>query len=231
MNWMLIIVLVIILGQAFVGLKRGLIKTVFSIFSVIIVMVLTALISPKVGKVLQSNEKIFEYVHENVEELIPEGIQMDGMKEDTDLLKNLKLPEVIQTTLLKNNTESINEKLSTNNFKDYITNYLTCLVINAIGYVATFMVLTAIIKIVCNLVDIISKLPVLNTVNKIGGVAVGLVLGLLSVYVFFILITIFSGTQLGQTAFEMIERNSFLSMLYNNNILLGFILNASKIFL
>ena len=56
MNWLLIIVLGIIIINAIIGRKVGLIKIIFSLFSFILALILTAWISPSINGILKNNE-------------------------------------------------------------------------------------------------------------------------------------------------------------------------------
>jgi len=83
----------------------------------------------------------------------------------------------------------------------------------------------------CIALDLISKLPLLNGVNKTAGLLAGLLHGLVIVWVFFLIITVFGGTKIGQQALEMIGESEILSFIYNNNLLLKFITSATKMLL
>ena len=71
MNVLFIVVIVFLAVSSLYGMKRGLIKTVFSIFSMITALFLTALISPMVSKQLQSNEKVVTYFADRVSAVLP----------------------------------------------------------------------------------------------------------------------------------------------------------------
>jgi hypothetical protein len=92
----------------------------------------------------------------------------------------------------------------------------------------TFIIILILLWIICIALDIVSKLPLLNQLNKTAGLAAGLIHGLAVVWLFFILITMFQSTELGQKAMGMIGESQALSLIYNNNFLLQFITSVTK---
>ena len=81
------------------------------------------------------------------------------------------------------------------------------------------------------MLDIISKLPILNELNHFAGLAVGVLQGLLFLWIACTILTACSGTQWGQDAMNMIGQSKLLSVIYNNNLILKYITNLSKLLL
>ncbi len=231
MNWLLIIVIVLLAGNALIGMKVGFIKTVFSVCSLIVALVLTVWISPLVNDFMRGNEKFYEGITTKVEKMLPFAEEEAEAKEQISLIEGLSLPQSIKDSLIENNNSEVYEALSINSFKEYISSYLTGIIINALAFIATFVVLLVILWIVSIALDIISKLPLINQINKTAGLLAGLVHGLIVVWLFFILLTVFGSTELGQKALQMVGDSEILSLIYNNNFLLGFVTSATKMFL
>jgi len=231
MNWLLVIVLAILVVNALIGMKVGLIKTVFSLCSLIVALVLTVWISPVVNGSMRGNEKFYDNISTKVEKMLPFAEEEAKAKEQVSIIEGLKLPQSIKDSLIKNNNAEVYKELSISSFKDYVANYLTGIIINALAFIVTFVIILIILWIASIALDIISKLPLINQVNKTAGLLAGLVHGLVVVWLFFILITVFGSSELGQKAMEMIGDSQILGIIYNNNLLLGFITSATKIFL
>ena len=229
MNWLLIVVCVILLGNAIMGMKVGFIKTVFSLVSLILALILTVWISPVVKDYLKGNEKIHDGISQKIEKLIPLGEGDVAEKEQTSAIEKLKLPKSLKNGLIKNNNAKSYEALAVNSFKEYVADYLTGVVINAMAFILTFVVIIILLSVICIALDLISKLPFLNSMNKSAGLLVGLVQGLVIVWLFFILLTVFGSTSFGQKVLEMVGESEILSIIYNNNFLLQFITSATKI--
>lgn len=225
MNWILVVVLAILIGNALVGLRVGFIKTVFSLVSMVIALVLTIWISPNVNSMLKNNDKFYHMITSRVEKMLTMQEEKSDTADEESFIKGLPLPKSLKNTLIEN------KKDASGDLKEYIAEYVTGVIINAFAFILTFVLALVVLWALCFALDIISKLPLLNQINKLAGLAAGLVHGLVLVWLLFILLTVFGGAKFGQEAFVMIENNALLSLLYNNNLLLGFVTSASKLLL
>jgi uncharacterized membrane protein required for colicin V production len=227
---MLLIVLAILVVNSLIGRKVGFIKTVFSLCSMIVALVLTVWISPIVNDFMRGNEKIYNNISTKVEAFLPFAEEQAGVNEQISIIEGLSLPQSLKDSLIENNNSEIYEALSINSFKGYVSNYLTGVIINAMAFIITFVVILILLWVISIALDIISKLPLINSINKTAGLLAGLLHGLVVVWLFFILLTVFGSTELGQKGMEMVGESQILSLLYNNNFLLGFITSATKMF-
>ena len=230
MNWLLIVVIAILIINALIGRKIGLIKIIFSLCSVILTLVLTVWISPTVNNFLKENDKFYSMVVENVEKFLPIDEKETKKNEQISYIEKMSVPKSIKETLIENNNKDIYKALAVKTFREYIVNYMASIVINAIAFILTFLIILIILWVISIALDIISKLPILNQINKTAGLLAGLVQGLIFVWVFFLIITVMGGTEFGREALNMIDENDILSFIYNNNYLLGFVTNATKLF-
>ncbi len=228
MNWLLIIVIAILVINAFIGMKAGLIKTIFSLCSMIIALLLSAWLSPHVNDYMRGNDMIYNAVSTKVEKVLPEIDKGLDKSKQVALIEGMTLPKSLKNSLIENNNAQVYKHLAVKSFKDYLKGYLTGIVINALAFSLTFILLLILLWILSIALDIVSKLPLLHQINKTAGLVAGLVHGLILVWVLFTLLTVFSSSSLGQKAMAMIGENEFLSILYNYNYLMKFILNATK---
>jgi uncharacterized membrane protein required for colicin V production len=229
MNVLLIVVLAILVVNALIGMKAGLIKTVFSLFSMIIAVVLTIWVSPYINNYMRNNDKIYEGISSKVEKMLPFSEKEVIDEEQEGFIQELSLPQSIKDSLMKNNTVEVYKEMAIDNFEDYVSSYLTGVILNAMAFIITFVVVLILLWVICFALNLISKLPLLNQINKTAGLVAGLVHGLVVVWIFFILLTVFGSTEPGQKALEMIGQDQTLSFIYNNNYLLKFITNITKI--
>lgn len=231
MNIMLLIIVIILAVNTLIGLKVGFIKTVFSLFSMLLAITLTTWISPLVNDFMRGNDKIYNTITSKVDQFLSMEEEEVKSNEEIETIEGLRLPQSLKDSLIENNNKEIYKALAIDNFKDYINNYLAGVIINALSFVITFVVIMAFLWALCIALDLISKLPLLNGVNKTAGLLAGLLHGLVIVWVFFLIITVFGGTKIGQQALEMIGDSEILSFIYNNNLLLKIITSATKMLL
>ena len=229
MNLLVGIVGIILIICAYRGMKRGLIKTVFSIFSMIIALVLTLWLSPIVSKKIQANEDIVNYFAKKIEVAFPAQEVGNKVSDQMNFIEQLPLPQTLKTTIIENNNTDTYVALAVDNFSSYISHAIASIIINALVFIITYLLVTIALRVLCSVLDIISKLPLLNQLNKLTGLLVGAIHGFIIVWLMFVLLTAIAGTELGQKAFLLIEESPLLQYIYNNNLLLHFITNISKV--
>lgn len=228
MNWLLIIVCVVILGNAIRGRKVGFIRTVFSLVSMLLAVILTIWISPIMKDFLKSNEKFNDGLTYRIEKMLPFSTEKVVEKEQDSLIDEMKLPKTLKQSLKEYNTLEKQKELAANSFQEYISRYLAEVIINALSFILTFIIISALLWVICMALDIISKLPLIHSVNKTAGLLAGCVQGLFEVWLFFILLTVFGSTSFGQRIMALIGESELLSFIYNNNVLLRFITGATE---
>lgn len=234
-NAVLILTALVFLLGMLDGLKRGFIKIVASfaatIITIVVVVVATPYVSNVLGKILPIESIIMTncmdviYPDKNMnkmefEELLP-AIDL-GRDEQISLIENSKLPEVFQELILENNNTEIYESLGVTNFGEYLVKYFAKLVVNIISFLLTFLVVTIALRTIIYMLGIISDLPVIGGLNRIAGAGLGLVKGLIFVWVIFAVITLAYDTQLGATCMQNIQENEFLKFIYDNNVLMNY---------
>ncbi|WP_313134399.1 CvpA family protein [Anaerocolumna sp.] len=229
MNWLEILVIVIIAGYTLNGRRRGFIKTVFTLFSTIIALLLTMWISPMVNKEVQKNEKVMTFVNHKVEKVVDFGKKNDKTSEQMNFIDKLFLPGPIKNALKENNTGDVYTAMAVNSFEEYITGTISRIIINAAVFIIVMLLVMIILGIISSALDIISKLPLINGLNKTAGLLAGLLHGIIITWIGFILLTMFSSTNIGKTMFLLINESKFLTILYDNNLLLRYITDIGKI--
>lgn len=229
MNWLAIAVLVILAGYALNGHRRGFIRTVFTLFSTIIALILTSWVSPVISKELQKNEKVMGFVTEKVEKVITFTDIGNKITDQVNFINKLPMPAIMKHTLIENNTKDVYTAMAVDNFKDYINNSVARIIINAVVFLIIVLFITIGLALLCEAMDIISKLPLINGLNKTAGLLAGLLHGIVVIWIGCIFLTVLSSTQWGESVFKLVNSSAFLSTVYNNNLLLKFIMNLGKI--
>ena len=203
--------LAVLVYYAFKGWRRGLIMTVFSMFATVIAIALAAQLSPQLSQNWQ-NTAYFDAVSQRVEASF---FKNQDEQEDTDkehMIDRLPLPDIVQKDVL-----------GISAFKAYIANYVTELIFNALSFVLVFFAVSVIMKIIIRCLNLLSRLPVIHTMNKMGGLLVGLLKGMIILWILCIIITILSGTEQGGYLFAQINESLFLRYIYDHNYIMMFI--------
>ena len=145
------------------------------------------------------------------------------------MLDPLPLPDSRRRQLTQNHSRAHYTALGVDTFRAYLCNYIACMIISALSFMLTFLAMIALLKVLCFSLDLISKLPVLNQVNHLLGMAAGMAYALLLVFVGGVILTAVAATGVGHSLMEMVNDSAILSFLYNNNPLLGKVADLSNI--
>ena len=234
MNELLIAVGVIFLICLIVGFVRGFIKIVASLAVTIATIILVMFLSPYVSNAILEHTPLEKKVQEYCAGLLTSEEQEPASAEEfrendytreeqISMIEGAKLPGVFQKLLLDNNNSEIYETLGVKTFGDYICRYFAKLIADILGFLLTFLVLTIVARIVVYVFGFIEKLPIIGGFNRVAGGALGLVTGLIFVWVLFVAITLLYRTDFGMNCFKNIEESQILTFLYDNNLLMKFI--------
>ena len=136
------------------------------------------------------------------------------------MIENMDLPENIKEMLLENNNSESYDVLAVSGFHDYIGAYLANMIINALAYLLSFLLVWTAIRAILLALDVVTKLPLLHGINRLAGGVLGLVYGIVLVWIAFLLVTILCNGDLGRQFFGLISENPFLLFLYNQNVIM-----------
>lgn len=208
-----------------IGMKRGLVKTAFSFGSIFIALVLVNILTP-VAKEAIKNTPVYDSINQNIQSYVSEHIATStekmtetGINNQEKIINELPLPNGLKESLTKNNNQSSYDSLAVNTFKEYVVAYLTDVVLNAVVYILLFMVISILMKTLVEVLNIVTKLPVIHTFNMAGGALIGFAQAILIIWLLCMVVTIFSSTSWGQTVCKAIADNGVLSMIYDNNLI------------
>lgn len=229
MNVFTWIVLLVLLLFALRGYRRGFVRTLVSIAFFFLASILVHYATPYVSNALKEYTPLYDYVDAQCEKAFKIEETEDEAElsklEQTQLIENLQIPETLKKQLLENNNKAGYERLSVDSFSNYVAGYMASLIMNVITYVVTLAVVLLLLRIGAAALDLISKLPVLHGMNQVLGFALGLVQGVLLIWVAFLIITICGSTQVGGRLLTMIYESPVLNVLYDSNVFLRYLMN------
>jgi uncharacterized membrane protein required for colicin V production len=234
-NAFLIIVALILIGCTVLGGIKGFVHTIFTMFSLFIIIMLTGVLSPYVADYINGHTDVPKSIHSKVEEKInlKEKISSDSSANRNDLIDKMDMPEQLKEVIKEKSqaagdafsatTEVASEKLVTG-----IYDRITDLIVSAIAYLFTSAVVGVIVLIAGILLDIVSKLPGIKQANAILGVIVGFVQGYLAVSVVYIAAVAFAATELGASVISQVAESEILTWFYNHNIVVDIVFGMLK---
>lgn len=211
--YLLIAVVAVLVIGAVKGYSKGFLRLAVWFAGLIAVLFIVTKISPYVSDFLINNTSIYN----NIRETIITAYENKYLENGT--VESLGFPELIMDSIESNSDGSLYEKIAASIFTDYISGYLSTLAIKAGTFVGLFILLAIVELILILAIKILEKIPVLKTFNRLLGMATGITLGLVFVWIFFIAVMMFFGHSFGNWVFAQVKASKLLTYLFNNNIL------------
>ena len=146
--------------------------------------------------------------------------------EQTEMIQNLPIPEFLKNLMLNYNNSEGYRKLNVNNFTGYTVQFFANVMLNIVAFIVTLVVVQLIIWTIMTALNIFSRLPIIHLINQLGGLIVGMLQGLFAVWMLFLVIAIFSGTEIGMMLMNMIVQSPILKPVYESNMFLKIIVQA-----
>lgn len=221
----------------FNGYRKGFLKIALSMAALVGTIIIVSILNPYVSKFLLNNTGLYEVLHESTSEFVTE---IFDAKIDTEIrtrtdevlaIDHLTLPKSIREKLIEDNNSVIYDALGVSEFEEYISRYLACMILNAISFIGTLMIAGFAVKVIFVMADIIEKVPGVKGMNKLAGMLLGFLQGIIIIWVACLVVTAFGATKTGQEILAMIQDSVILSFIYNNNCLLLLVGNILKLLL
>lgn len=232
MNWLLILVVGILLLFAILGYRKGLIKMIISVASMIITFILVTAFVPQIGDVIKETDIYFnvhEKTYEAISDRLDDEINSNELFSDiteinekgVEIIERLGLPDSISEAIIDkiDFTENINSGID--EIINKVAASLTDYIIDAAIFVISFIIVLFIVKIIFAAINLISYLPIIHGINKFAGLLLGIAEGIGVVWVMLIALTVLGGAEFNGEMFALINSSELLSFLYNNNIIMN----------
>ena len=213
MNWLDIVILVVIVFAAVRGSIVGMIKSLIGLFALIVAFFTANIFNDDLAKLIigQTN--------------IKNSLQIFFEK---DLFNKLSIPKIdlpeIKTDGFGEIGDYLNSILSNSDiFKAYsfssVGEFIANAVISFFSWIVIFIIAYIAVRILGIIVEEIFKLPILKTINGIGGFAIGLIKGSLFVFLFVLGLKFIGEISSGTYLTEIINESYFVYYIFKYNIL------------
>ena len=214
-----LIIGVIIILFLIIGYKQGLVFCLINLATFIVAIVLAFALCSPVAELVKNTTEIDENMKSFIVSHMPGG-------EEIDLKANEQLPEPIRNAI-DGSVTSINE--AKEKAIDATATEITNNVLKAICFVAIFFLVKILMLVLKVVSRIFTKIPVIEQINTLGGMIVGALEGLILVYVIFGVISLISPMLTNTAIVDSINDSFFGKMMYNNNVVVKYIYNGTKL--
>lgn len=216
MNWADLAVILIIVISVIFSARRGLVRSLLGVFSIIISLVIASTAYPIVADCMKDS-KLETTIIENVEKSLKDD-RAEENKEEAENEENsfIFLPKVMQESIEKG-TEAIENAAIETTAKTIST-----LIINLVSMIAVFLIVRILMFVITHFLNFVTKLPVLKSVNKLLGGAVGVLVGLFIVYLILAIIT-FTALRENDAVIKEVKSSYIASDMYDNNFIVNLV--------
>lgn len=193
------------------GYRRGLIRMAYSVAAFLISIAAMVIFAPFFAAQVREFEPLTSHIQEPAQQMLQQKLNEGGNLDE--ILKNY-------THL----THGISEMptLSTEELTYEASVYITDYICEIIAYVLLFFLIRIVLSVLAKTLNVFARLPVINCMNRLGGLALGLVEALGCLWILFMIIDAFSANEFGMHLLEMIHENKFLNELYRQNLFMRF---------
>jgi hypothetical protein len=225
-TWLGIVVVAFLLFSGYRGYQRGFIKEVVSIFFVILSVILVWFINPYVNEFLRENTSVYEKVQEGCLTLVSgTEAEQTGEEEQKNTIENLNFPDLLKNGLTENNTIEVYQYLAASTFGEYVAGYLATAVVNGLSFLLSFLLTTILIRTISCALNVIAGLPVIRVANRTTGGLLGIVKGIIFIWIAFLVLTVLCNTTVGKTGLELVKKDYFLNVLYEKDVFVRIFMN------
>ena len=210
------IILLCLATCIFMGYKRGFSASIFKIMSFILAVALSLILYKPVSNIVIEKT----HINENIKNSIVEKFDNEAETVEDQEAKGNSMDKSIFSNIsekIKNTTNETKEKV----IEESSTELSNKIVHIGIG-IALFLVIRIILLIVAFVLSLITKLPVIEQFDKVGGIIYGILQGLIIVYIVLAIISFANVLEVMQPVESAIRSSLLGNMLYSNNIIINF---------
>ena len=221
-TWLGIAVLALIAAACIMGFRKGFVKEIVSVFFMLISFLLVWAVNPYVNTFVKEYTPVYDTIQDKCQTLVSEQIgnkKTLDKEEQNQVMENMELPDLLKNALVENNTAETYRYLAVSTFTEYISDSLAVMAVNGISFLISFVLSAAVIKLLGFILNVLTKLPVINGINKIAGAAVGGIKCIIFIWIAFLVLTLLCNTTLGQQGMALIQQDAFLNFLYSQNVI------------
>lgn len=220
-TWLGIAVLALIAAACIMGFRKGFVKEIVSVFFMLISFLLVWAVNPYVNTFVKEYTPVYDTIQDKCQTMVSEQIgnkKTLDKEEQNQVMENMELPDLLKNALVENNTAETYRYLAVSTFTEYISDSLAVMAVNGISFLISFVLSVAVIKLLGFILNVLTKLPVINGINKIAGAAVGGIKCIIFIWIAFLVLTLLCNTTLGQQGMALIQQDAFLNFLYSQNV-------------
>lgn len=228
MNFMDYCFITILLLCGFAGMYQGLFRSIIGIASIILTFFISINYYHAFAAIIKTKTPIYNWLKHSIESNIDTNIRsmpgVDTLLQLNDTVINgivdkIYVPPVLRTFVLNSFHFDIHN-INIFQFVDALSTRWADVFINIMAFIVLFAGLQLLFTLLQNLFGAIVQVPILHEVNYIGGFLLGLLQGVVVLYVICLGWSMLSGSPMYKEVFVDLAASKYAKLFYNNNLLL-----------
>lgn len=209
-----ILILAILVIATFLGYKKGFLRTLTGVISIIISFVIAVSFSPQIEDFIQ-NTSVYEAIYENIEETI--GTESEETTVSEKNTAKLNMPRDMIESIHKSAEDKKNE------IKSSMTEKIGEISVKILSIVFIFLVVRILLFVILGGFGLVKKLPLIGWFDRLLGAFFGFLRGFLVVYLLLVVVTVCASFNAQNGIVKTVKQSEFAKVMYNNNVFLDFI--------
>lgn len=214
-NYIDLILLILMAISTYFGYKKGFLKTITGVISIVLSLVLAVALYPQMESFIKTTP-VYESVYKNVEEHIaPPDTESNKISDYGAGTLNLPRNFLKQMQEEATNTQE--------NIADTIAVTTANSAVKIVSMLLVFLLARLLIFVIVTIAGLIKKLPLIGWSDRLLGILFGFIRGFLLVYLLLAIITVSAQFNSDNFAAKAVKQSEFAKIMYNNNVFLDFI--------
>lgn len=204
-----LVVIALIAFGAIRGHKKGLVGVVVGFASLILSIIFAFAFQAIVSNALYDSgmgTKVKDIAQENMQKMIDNGESID----------NSFYGSIISNVTTEDDISNAAEAVSR-------------FVMKGLSFIVIFLIVRIICYILQMILNIVFNLPILNSINSMGGIAVGILSVLIKIWILLAILSFVAPLPMFEGIIGYIDSTLLIKLLYNNNLLVAIIKAGLKI--
>lgn len=218
MNWTDLIVFAIVAAFAIIGLKRGFFITIIKIASFFVSVLIAIKFYPVLSGILQKTAMYLKVKASILNTLLLKKQELGGENASESLINSLPLPDFLKSIIDKGAASAAQGYAE---LADNVSGQLANLISDIVSVIVLFIAAKTVFMLLKFIFKGIAKLPIFKQLDKVGGLALGAVEGLLYVYILMAVLMLFHSNPKFEKVFTSVENSLVAGSLYENNFIVS----------
>jgi hypothetical protein len=207
----LIIALVILLAAGYRGYHAGAIRMILYVAILIFTTVISGILAKPISYAVKENTSLYTNIENSVASMLREQ-EFVSVNE----INQLPFPDYMLDEIPDNIAAGEDLVMAA-------AKVIASQIFYALVYICLNIVIYVAVRIVVGTFGIVSRLPIIRELNKLAGFVIGLVEGILVLWLLCLLLQACGSEAWAQDMFIQIKANDFLNWIYNHNLIAAYI--------